>query len=400
MLSAVSQRPPSLATQRPASAPAASTDRVELGQRSADPAPPKKWTILIWSASDNDLKSYMYQDLDEAEVVGSDANTNVVAQFDHGGSTGAQRIFLQPDSRDGLNSPIVERPGRTNMSDPHNLADFIRWGMEKYPAERYMLIISDHGDGWKGAAQDWSHNGWMSLPTIEQGLKEAREATGRKLDVVGFDACLMASTEVAHQLKNEADFLVASQEVEGGDGWMYTKLLNPNMLSELQTRLNSRIDMQPRQLAEHVVRMARANQGDLPTMSATDLSKIPALTESVDRFAEAILNTSTSMSTLSGLADKTQQFTGYRDLYDFASRVRSSWKVRDGNLKEKARDVMDRLKEAVIAEQHSSSYPRANGLTIELSETYSTGDTARQYGDIALARDTRWDEAVSRIRGG
>ncbi len=396
MLTAIAPSPariPTFAAPAPRSEP---TDRVTLGE---EPAASKKWTILVYSASDNDLKRFMLADLDEAERVGSDDLTNVVAQFDHGASEGARRYLITRNNQSGLNSPVVQDMGSTNMSDPRKLADFIKWGMEKYPAENTMLIISDHGDGWKGAGQDDSHNGWMSLPQIEAGMKEARQATGRKIDVLGFDACLMASAEVAHQLKDEASFMVASEEVEGGAGWPYNRILNPGMLADLQGQLQLQIELSPRDVCHHVVRAARGNQGDLPTMSAVDMSKVAAVTQSVDGFAGALLATAeASVPTLKSLADRTQGFTDYRDLYDFADRVARS-RINDQALKDAARQVTEKVSEAVIFEQHSSRFPGAHGLNIELSPTYALDqETSRRYSEIKLASQTRWDEAVRRIQ--
>lgn len=59
-----------------------------------------------------------------------------------------------------------------------------------------MLVIADHGKGWEGLIQDDSHKGWMSVPQLRQALDTAQKATGQKLDVLGFDACQMASVEV------------------------------------------------------------------------------------------------------------------------------------------------------------------------------------------------------------
>lgn len=401
MLTAISPKTVStLPTRSSAAAPAeTSGDRVTVGEQA--PETPKKWTIMVYSAADNDLKSFMVTDLDEAERVGSDNQTNVIAQCDQGSNGGAKRYLITQNNEKGLNSPPVQSLGSTNMSDPKQLASFIKWGMENYPAEHYMLIISDHGAGWKGAAQDYSHNGWMTMPQIEQGMREAREATGRKIDVVGFDACLMASAEVAHELKDEAEFLVASEEVEGGAGWPYNRVLNPTMISSLQMALTSRMDLTPREVCEHVVRTAQGTQGDLPTMSATELSKVPALTQAVDGLAAAILTTDTNMGVLKGIANQTQGFTDYKDLYDFAERIQKSRDISDETLKAAADAVLKKTDEAVVFEQHSSRFSGAHGLTIELSSTFATSqERSDSYGDLKFAQDTRWAQAVERMSSG
>ncbi|MBI3928145.1 MAG: hypothetical protein HY319_21560 [Armatimonadetes bacterium] len=369
-----------------------------LSHPSAPPRPaaaqekpqPKKWTVLVYSASDNDLYRFMKSDIDEMETVGSDDRVNVVAQFDHG-RQGAQRLLVTKDQTKGeLNSPVLQELGSTDMASPDTLADFVKWGMEHYPAEHYFLVMSDHGDGWKGACQDSTHGSWMSLPEIEEGLRTAREATGRKIDLLGFDACLMASAEVAHQLRNEADFLVASQEVEGGAGWPYNRLLSPNALQGIQQAVALDSELTPREMGRQVVTVAQGKQDDLPTMAAVDLSKMPAVAEAVDHFAAAVVASQVSRGSLRKLARRTESFTGYKDLYHFAQQV--SEKVEDPGLKEAAQGVMSAVGSAVYAEQHSAGYPNAHGLTVQLPNFFFSPSSA--YEETRFAQDTRWDDAL------
>lgn len=355
---------------------------------------PRKWTILLYSAADNDLKDFMLEDVNETESVGSDSYTNLVAQVDQGRGKGAARYLLQKDENMGeITSPVVEDLGPVNMSDPKNLADFVEWGMKTYPAENYMVILSDHGDGWKGALQDWTHDGWMSLPQIREGLAEAQQRTGRKIDVLGFDACLMASTEVAHELKDTADYLVASEETEAAEGWNYTKFLTPELLERMRGMHLMKVNVEPRDLAILAVRTAQAGQENLPTMSAIDLSKAQDVTNAVDRLGRAIASTSANPQVLSDLARDTQEFTGYRDAFDFANRLQFSVNHKDRELRSAAREVKKAVSEAVIAEQHSPDYPNAHGLTLEISPWGKpTG-----YDETLLAKETSWPQALEKI---
>ena len=231
--------------------------------------PLKKWTILNYSAADNNLKAYMMDDVDEMERVGSDSTTDLLVQQDQGGKVGAMRLHLQADAKPGINSPVVQKMGSINMSAPSTLADFVEWGIKNYPAEHYMVVIADHGDGWKGAVQDLSHNGWMSLEDIQTGLRTARERTGVTPDILGFDACNMAATEVAYQLRDEASVLIASEKTEGGGGWPYSPWLGPKTLNAMRTMLE--VDGTPQEVAQSIVRAATNRQEDIETLSATDL---------------------------------------------------------------------------------------------------------------------------------
>src|SRR5690606_34862583 len=108
--------------------------------------------------------------------------------------------------------------------DPQVLADFIATGMRTFPAEHYALVISDHGASWPGIGPDDSSpgDGVLDLPDLYAGIAaglDGADAGVDKLDLLGFDACLMATYEVASTLAPVARRLLASQELEPGHGW-------------------------------------------------------------------------------------------------------------------------------------------------------------------------------------
>lgn len=386
---------------RPESAPSANTN---------GKAPAKDWTVMVWLCSDNNLYSYQMNNLADAERTGSTPQMNVVAELSRvpdGG--GVQRVEV-----DKGKAPVKQELGKdVNMGSPKALADFIKWTKAHYPAKHYMLILNDHGNGWQGCCEDESHDGWLTLPKLEQGLKDGRQGSdGKPLDVVGFDACLMANVETADQLKDEARYLVGSEETEGGAGWQYNTILNHNMLDAAQTRLVTRAGLSPGQMARVAVDMAHRDQGDLPTMAAIKTSEVPALVHDMSRFRQAIVNTSVPSSQLGQVANNTQSFTMEKDLYDFADRVSHRFSSSDGNLGQAADAVKADLGKVVVDEQHSSSYPNAHGMTVELNKSFDSYgfqvnphlhfphiqfDT---YQHTKFDQDTHWDQAVAKINGG
>ncbi|MBD5471017.1 MAG: zinc-ribbon domain-containing protein [Lachnospiraceae bacterium] len=129
---------------------------------------------------------------------------------------------------------LVENLELANMGNAQTLSDFLKWGVDTYPAERYIAILWNHGGGTIGSyGVDEIYDSGMSLPDI----KTAFENTGYHFDMIGFDACLMATFETAYALSGYADYLLASEEKEWGYGWYYTDWLtllgsNPNMTIE------------------------------------------------------------------------------------------------------------------------------------------------------------------------
>ena len=143
-------RPPAEAS----SAGAAGTAGTKAGQT---------WTVLLYQdADDQVLEKDIMTDLNEAERVGSTDRVNIVSQIDRykGAYTGdgnwddTRRYYVKNDQDlNNLNSELLAK-GEANMSDGNTLVDFVKWGMEKYPADKYVLILSDHGMGWPGGWSD------------------------------------------------------------------------------------------------------------------------------------------------------------------------------------------------------------------------------------------------------
>ena len=132
---------------------------------------------------------------------------------------------------------LDEDAGSKSMTDPDTLASFIRWCDKNYPANRQALILWDHGGGSVsgfGYDEKFSSSGSMDLAQIDRALEKGSV----KFDFVGFDACLMATTETALMLTRHADYLIASEETEPGIGWYYTdwltKLSRNTSLSTLE----------------------------------------------------------------------------------------------------------------------------------------------------------------------
>ena len=383
----------------------------------------RKWTVLVYSAADNNLHDALVTNLQDAEKVGSSDTVAIAAQIDHGSSVGCDRMLItkSPAKHEaevkkesflthmlswfrggkaeeakgtGLSSPVLEHLGNdVNMSDPKTLANFIEWGMKAYPAEHTLVIISDHGAGWQGAVQDEGSGGWMKLRDLNKGLEMAQEKTGKKIDLLGFDACLMANAEVAEALKDKASYLVASEETEGAAGWQYNEVLTKGVVGKLMKGKD--LDVTPEELAKHIVKVSSKHQDDLPTLSVIDNAKVDGMTASVKTFAEAILNTSTKMGVLRADARATQAYYENKDLADFASRVAADPKISDTTLKVAAQGVVDAVKAAVVAEEHSEAYSGSKGVTVNLGSYRFSPN--HEYRGLDFAAKSEWDKALDRM---
>jgi hypothetical protein len=394
-------------TDKPAGVPAGQTepkpagDEVSItGEKPPAPGTEKKWTFLLYGAGDNNLSRFIENNVKDMEKVGSDDHTHLIAQLDKS-SGDCKRFYITKNTAGGeIKSPVLENMGPSvDMSNPQTLTDFIVWGAKTYPGQFIGLSIGDHGGGTAGAvADDRDGSGGMMKPQVlKKAIQDAEDILGRKLDMVGFDCCLMANTEVAYELRNTANYLVASEETEGGAGWPYTKVLTEEALKALQEALKTRINVEPKEFVTKIIKDFQSVQGDLPTMSSVDLGKMDDVAGKVDAFSQAILDTKTPMGTLKQIASQTESFSEFKDLYDFTQKVANDKSISDEKLKAAAKDVMASLDQAILASEHSSNYPEAHGLQIELP---SWGGTSYGYKDLEFAQKTKWADALARISSG
>ena len=285
------------------------------------PMPMKQWTVLYYIDADaQDLEKDLFQDLEEVEEGGgSSEDINVVAMIDGfkmihqvtigpggaltpiretGGKSWRFQIGADEDGADvtryvRMLTPDGQNPylDESEMGRPETLSDFIAWAKANFPAQRYALIVSGHGRGWKGLCFDDS-----SPPdsSVDDGLMigELRQALGNEqFELIGFDCCHMAQIEVAHQVQPNCRYLVGSEEVELGSGWPQDRWI---------AELRNNPGWNGAQLGGQIVADFSAYYSELVrdptgmmvmrdpkhTLSCIDQSRIPELVDAVSDFAE------------------------------------------------------------------------------------------------------------------
>ncbi len=295
----------------------------------------KGWTVLVYSIADTDLEPFMMDDVTEMGTVGSNDNLNIFALVDRAAEYSSDPVLDIPDWQGAKlldigqgAADIVEEMGDINTGDPQVLADFITRGITENPAEHYSLIISDHGASWPGVGGDESSdNDTLSLDEINRAISAGLSGAGvGQLDLLGFDACLMATYEVASALAPVAQRMIASQELEPGHGWDYgsLSLLSSGEPVDVDT-LGSAILDGYREQAK-----AQGTATDI-TLSLLDLTQMPALDSAMADFSAALAERAAEVAPVIGQTlgktlgfgrnpDPTQD-THMADLGDLVSQI-------------------------------------------------------------------------------
>ena len=416
------------------------------------------WTIMLYQdADDKILEKDIFVDLNEAERVGSSDRVKIVSQIDRyagaysgdGNWSGTRRYYITQDNDlNAINSQVAQELGEVDMANGQSLVNFVQWSVANFPADHYVLILSDHGMGWPGGWSDPDPGGSDSgrsplasrlgpniyLNELDQALLQSRQAAGiDKFEIIGMDACLMAQLEVMAALQPHAHYAVSSEETEPSLGWAYASFLgdlvtNPNMDGAQLSKLIVQSYIADDQRIADPAARADFLQGGSPlgglfggnpssasqliaqleqniTISAINLDALPTLMESANNFAFTLQNENQQL--VAEARTYTQSYTSifgrevppaYIDLGHFALLLENNTSV--SGVKQAARQLVSALQNAVIAERHGAGKKGSTGLAIYFpnSTLYSSPLTGPQsYTAIAnrFAFESLWDDFLA-----
>lgn len=523
-----------------------------------------KWTVMIYMNADNDLERFGIRDFLEMSKVDNSKDVNILVQMDrtpgytaeYGDWTQTLRFKLSKNMVPTKEQSLQDL-GETNMGDPKILKDFIDWGKQNYPAENFILIIWDHGDGWRYNEasivnaelkdiylQDYksaltanakiknknAHNNlneWMTemssykmdkkkltlelnstaqkITGLPQKLKEkvtissnfydlyssfkeyvsislkstpanllssidkysntldnllsanskienlqqrikyfqkddtstiANEASNLKMgyieadpvkavshdntdqdvlynkeihdvlsdnivNIIGFDACLMSMLETGYTLRNKANYLIGSEELEPGNGWNYTLWLGDLVINPKQTAL---------ELSKNIVDnygKAYQYQNEV-TLSAIDLSLMKELAKLINDFSMALINNlPTEQNNIAMARENCQKYaTDFASIHSIDLSLflyHLSSKTINASLKNQSNQIRSLINLLVIANYYSDDRQfQSNGISYgsfgiaiyfpKRKEYFDKAYTdENSYYPVEFVKDNTWD---------
>lgn len=351
------------------------------------------WTVLHYSVADNNLEPAMAGDVNEIGEVGSTGDLQVREYMDRSPEYGDDPVLDQDswvgarvfDIGEGGATTLVDDLGDTDSSDPQTLADFVGQGLTDLPADHYALIISDHGGQWNGIGQDeTSGGGLLTLPDLVEGISAGLDAAEvDKLDLLGFDACLMAGYEVATAMAPLADRMVASQESEPGHGWDYAALSAAADGGSPDDLGSAIIDGFQSQSEE---------AGDVAgvTLSMLDLTQIDVLDSAIADFSTALEGSAAAPTAVGRAQTEVQGFGKSPDpaqdqhLSDLAS-LAAQVSEESPDIAEQADALTAAVDTVVLDDFAGEALPGSTGLSIYLPPSVDLYST-----DYESVADTAW----------
>ena len=379
----------------------------------AQPAAEKEWTFLLFLNGHNNLSSYGDMNIKDMEKSGSTDQVNLVVDWGTARDNINRRLLVQKSTNPSkVTSPTLMETKDVDMGDYKNLVDFVRWGVENFPAKHYFVAVWNHGSGWNFREMriksggmpitindiSYDDNSGNRITTEELGIAmgQIKQIIGRNIDIYGSDACLMQMIEVANEMKDSVDYFVGSQDLEPGEGWPYETFMKAWTQKPTTTPAELSISLSKEYLKAYS-RGGVYGENDV-TFSALDMSKLNDLNASITQLVTHLKSLdAASIKKIKMAAANSQEFytADFKDLGDFLKRV-EALPIRTD--KELFAQIKGNLSNLVLTSDNSkSSFANATGLSVWIPG-YKSSDMQR-YSGLAFDKVTQWSTLLTTFNG-
>ncbi|WP_169709463.1 clostripain-related cysteine peptidase [Deferrisoma camini] len=256
--------------------------------------------------------------------------------------------------------------GARNMGEAQTLEDFLVWGVRTYPADSYHVILWDHGAGRRGFGLDEVFGGdTLTLEELQAAFSAAKGETGVVFETIGFDACSMATLEVALTLQDFGRYLIASENTEPGQGWDH---------EAVAAAVSARPEMNGVDFGKAVadaykrhIEQSSPLEAKTTTLSVIDLSKISDVKTALDDLMSGLVADfqQNPVQVVPVLMDTATKSTKFPAGFQKAS-IETTDLIHSMNLLEEeyslAAEVAEAARSAVVYSIKGDWVPNANGL--------------------------------------
>lgn len=262
----------------------------------------------------------------------------------------------------------TQRLENASMGAAETLADFLDYCASEYPAEKTALILWDHGGGALGEVC-YDENFRMDCLTAQE-LDEA--LAGTHFDLIGLDACLMATGETAAHLQSHADYLLASEEIEPTGGWAYAALAES---------FSPGVDMEAvgRAVCDAYIEKCEGSVGgDVAALSLMDLRAYGDFSAAFDAFAESLsaaadeaygnfaVVRAARQAARFGAVSPDEGYSNLIDLYGFADAL--------GETRPEAKALTDAIETLVVYQVSGAGRSGLGGVSLFFPQGYTPAE--------------------------
>lgn len=299
---------------------------------------PAEWTGLVYMAADNNLSAFGRRNLLQMEEVGSipgrfnllvladvgptpgqpqdwpvGTRLYYVERNEQGGQIQSRELYVEP--RSALGQRLAAGRGHLDLGDPEVLRATVEYVQRNVPSERFFLNLWNHGNAWRGIAYDDGARNHLDL----SGGDLERALGGLPIDLLGADACLTATVEVATLAERlGVKSLVGCPELEPAAGWSYGDLLR-----RFARAFEQSPSVSAHQLSFQLVRSYAAGENEV--LSATHLERWGEAKLAIRTLSDQILEAGglANNPTLLALYDQARRYGREQiDLGEFVLQIR------------------------------------------------------------------------------
>ena len=398
----------------------------------------KPYTLMVYIAADNDLHYFAWNNIKQL-ARGANKYMHIVVQLNEPGINKKTQIYLIEKNKAILLNK--NNKAKLNSGDPKTLIDFCTYSIENFPADNYILDLSNHGSGsidkkvsrlvnptnlfflnpanmmleldrsiefldylqekqyespiTRGICFDETFHSYLSNQQLKQALAHVSNVAldGKKLSMVWMDACLMAGIEISALLKDYCNILIASEEVELGPGWRYDKVLKPFTNNQL---------LDEKEFAKHAVEAYGETYSSITndyTLSAINLSKVSEIEENINNVGKAIELYIKQHSIAKKVIKKSKhkisfEEPSYIDLYSFYEQlIKNIHEIENQDhtqLLSLLKAGLDLIKDAIINNVAGPNIQYAKGVSIYLPEK----GVHNSYINSEFAENNNWSSFI------
>lgn len=370
--------------------------------------PATKWVIAVYMVADNNLDPYAIYSIDLMEA-GVTNNITVVVYIDRAKDhveegvpedilksseatpfwSGARVLLLVHDKEPGLKlgDEVIQDLGEINSGAPETLTRFLEFIKARFTGEHYMLVLWDHGGGPGLFGIDEDTGGEKDYLTPKE-IREALITSGFRPDIIYVDACSIGMVELAYDLSDTAQYLVASESLVPSTALDYSSVL-PAI-----SRLDDPLEAAETMAKAYFKSLLHTPFSDIAQISVVNLTgfRDSRLVKSLKEISEEIvadpspaalvrryLRSFTSPLVVGRVAETV-------DIAEFASSVKESYIA--------AREVLESIHDVVLLSQAGRDLAGVGGLSIFYPIYFDRDlyDTATDFG-----LDTGWSNALEAI---
>lgn len=418
--SVLEKHPEKLATQSLDQVPevkAAYTAMADALHNGNSGAYPNNFVLMLYMGGDNSLSSYIAANIDDIADAGLPSGTQILIQADFP-IDGMKRLMIS-----GKKVVELAAVGHVDSTSGAVIADFVAWSRRVFPAARYALVISSHADAWKNSS---SMRGTLitdnsadktgdpvEIAAYIQGALQTFEGYHRPLDLLVFDACSMATIEVALQFRNCAAYTVFSQAFVPASGFPYGSIVSAIAAKGVE-KLDSRAigtlicDEYRKKYIDAAIRLpatvSMVNNSAFASFMPVLNKYFAAIHAEKDLLATVLANLRDSLEVVSEEGDKkyvVQAFekAEYRDLRSLVENAENPMP----SIKIESEDLLDEFAGLIAVNYRSAvAFPGATGLSITLpdAKTYATeyvGSSPSKYFQLEFCQTTIWEDLLAAI---